>query len=331
MPPMIFEDEVIYGPAGADWGSKNWVGAFDLKTGAPRWRFNLVPDAGEPGADSWSDPAARDHGGGSVWTPLSLDVAKGVLYLLVGNPAPDFFESARPGDNLYTNSAVALDVRTGKLLWFHQFGPADSHDRDLSQVSPLFTAPVDGRSRDLIAVSGKDGLLRVLDRDSHAQLFETAITTRTGWDVAPTVAGAHSCPGLLGGVEYNGPAYSPSSHTLYVSAVDWCATFTRAEKAPQYTANAHYYGGAANPDPRNQARGWIRALDATTGKEQWTREWPTPLVAGITATGAGVLFSGDLDNNFFALDALTGRTLYTFNTGGAVGGGTAAIVVFALP
>jgi len=321
MPPLIFEDRVIFGPAGADWGAKNWIGAFDLKTGEQQWRFNLIPDANEAGADTWSNPMAREHGGGSLWTPLSLDVAKGVLYVPVGNPSPDFYETARPGDNLYTNSALALDIRTGKLLWFHQFGPADAHDRDLSQVSPLFNASVNGKLRDLIAISGKDGLIRVLDRETHSQLFEKPITSRTDWDVAPTVAGAHSCPGLLGGMEWNGPAYSPSSHTLFVATVDWCAVFTKAEKPPEFALNAHYYGGAANPDPRDQARGWIQAIDAVTGKENWKRQWPTPLVAGVTATGGGVLFSGDLDDNFFVLDAATGKTLYTFNTGGTVGGG----------
>jgi len=204
MPPLIFEGKIIYGPAGADWGTKNWIGAFNLDTGEPLWRFNVIPDANEPGAESWSNPQALEHGGGSLWTPLSLDAVRGVLYVPVGNPAPDFYKAARPGDDLYTNSALALDVRTGKLLWFHQFGPADEHDRDLSQVSPLFKEPVNGTTRELIAISGKDGLLRVLDRETHQQLYEIPVTSRTNWDAAPTVEGAHSCPGLLGGMEWNG-------------------------------------------------------------------------------------------------------------------------------
>jgi alcohol dehydrogenase (cytochrome c) len=322
MPPLIFEDRVIYGPAGADWGPKNWIGAFRLDTGEPLWRFNLVPDANEPGAESWSNPTALQHGGGSLWTPLSLDAAKGVLYVPVGNPAPDFYAAARPGADLYTNSAVALDVRTGKLLWFHQFVPGDMHDRDLSQVSPLFSTTVGGARRNLMAIGGKDGLLRVLDRDNnHQQLFEIPITTRTGWDVAPTVQGTHSCPGLLGGLEWNGPAYRHATNTLFVSTVDWCSTFTRAPEPPQFTVDAHYYGGAASPDPREQSRGWLQAINATTGAVRWKRQWPTPLVAGITVTAGGVLFTGDLDDNFLAIDANTGRTLYSFNTGGSVGGG----------
>jgi alcohol dehydrogenase (cytochrome c) len=358
MPPLIFGDRIIYGPAGADWGAKNWIGAFDLNSGEEKWRFNLIPDANEPGAETWSNPAAREHGGGSVWTPLALDASKGVLFVPVGNPSPDFYEAARPGDNLYTNSALALDVHTGKLLWFRQFGPADEHDRDLSQISPLFNVAINGKSRNLIAISGKDGLLRVLDRDNHEQLYEIPITSRTNWDASPTVEGAHSCPGLLGGIEWNGPAYSRMTHTLYVATVDWCATFTKAAQPPQFTINSHYYGGAAAPDPKSEARGWLRAVDATTGKELWKRQWPTPLIAGVTVTAGGLLFSGDMNNDFFALDAKTGKTLYTFNTGASVGGGvisyevdgkqyvattsgsvsgffggsgTAAVVVFALP
>ena len=327
MPPLIVGDMVIYGPAGADWGAKNWIGAFKLATGESVWKFNLIPDAGEPGADSWKDPASRDHGGGSLWTPLALDAAKGVLYVPVGNPAPDFYGQARPGDDLYTDSLVALDVKTGKLIWYHQFVPNDVNDRDLSQVSPLFSATVKGKQRDLVTVSGKDGLLRVLDRDTHEQLYELPITTRTGWEEKPSVEGAHGCPGLLGGMEWNGPAYSPAAKTIYVSTVDWCGTFTRLPDPPGFQQNAHYYGGSVTPDPRDQAHGWLRAIDAATGKERWVQKWPTPLVAGVTVTSGGVLFTGDFDNNFLAIDAANGKTLYKFNTGGSVGGGVLSYAI----
>jgi alcohol dehydrogenase (cytochrome c) len=358
MPPLVVGNLILYGPAGADWGAKNWIGAFKLDSGEQVWRFNLIPDAKEAGADSWKNPQARDHGGGSLWTPLALDAAKGILYVPVGNPAPDFYREVRPGSNLYTDSVVALDVKTGKLLWYKQFRANDMHDWDLSQVSPLLTANVDGQPRDLLTVSGKDGLLRMLDRKTQKMLYEIPITTRANVDAEPSVDGQHICPGLLGGMEWNGPAYSPATNTLFVGTVDWCGTFTKTPQPPEYTQNAHYYGGAVTPDPREQSRGWLYALDPATGKERWKTQWPTPFVAGITATKGGVLFTGDLDNNFLAIDASTGKTLYTFNTGGSVGGGvityaidgkqyvattsgvvsgffggsgTSAVVVFALP
>jgi alcohol dehydrogenase (cytochrome c) len=321
MPPLIFEDLVIYGPAGGDWGSKGWMGAFRLSTGEPVWRFNLVPDDGEPGADSWKDPQARAHGGGGLWTPLALDVERGILYVPVGNPSPDFFGAAREGDNLYTNSALALDVRSGKMLWHRQFLSNDVHDADLSQVSPIFSGTVGGKSRKLLAVSGKDGLLRVLDRDTHETLYELPTTSRTNIDSRPTVEGVHRCPGLLGGMEWNGPAYDPISETLYVAAVDWCGTFTRSADKPEFTPYAHYYGGAVVPDAKDQARGWLSAVDSRNGKLRWKMQWPTPLVAAVTATSGGVLFTGDIDNNFLVLDAASGKPLYHFNTGGSIGGG----------
>jgi alcohol dehydrogenase (cytochrome c) len=327
MPPMIYGDLIIAGPSGADFGAKNWIGAFKLASSELVWKFNLIPDPGEPGYDSWANPESAKHGGGSLWTPLSLDAKAGIVYLPVGNPAPDFYGEIRPGANLYTDSLVALDAKTGKLLWYRQFIPHDVHDADLSQVSPLFTTTIDGKPHDVISVSGKDGLIRLLDRNSHDQFYEVPITTRENVDALPTVEGVHRCPGLLGGMEWNGPAYDPGSNTLFVPAVDWCGTFSKAPKDPPIMQGMHYYGGSVVSDPREKSKGWLTALDASTGKERWKYASPTPLVAGVTATSGGVLFTGNLNNDFLALDAKTGEVLYRFNTGGSIGGG---VVSYAL-
>jgi alcohol dehydrogenase (cytochrome c) len=295
MPPLIFGDLVIVGPSGADFGAKNWVGAFKLATGEKVWKFNLIPDPGEPGAETWESVGSLKHGGGSLWTPLSLDAKAGIVYLPVGNPAPDFYGELRPGANLYTDSLVALDAKTGKLLWHRQFIPHDVHDADLSQVSPLFTTTIDGKVRAVVAVSGKDGLLRLIDRDSHDQIYEVPITTRENVDALPTVEGVHRCPGLLGGMEWNGPAYDADSNTLFAPAVDWCGTFSKAPKDPPIMQGMHC--GVAS-DPREKAKGWLTAFDASTGKERWKYASPTPLVAGVTATSGGMLFTGDLNNDF---------------------------------
>ena len=321
MPPLIVGDLIIYGPAGADWGAKNWIGAFKLDDGNEVWRFNLIPEANEPGADSWTNPQAREHGGGSVWTPLSFDAENNVVFVPVGNPAPDFYREVRPGTNLYTDSVVALDVKTGTLLWYKQFVANDMHDWDLSQVSPIFHASVNGKPRNLMTVSGKDGLLRMLDRDSHELLYEMPITTRENADAEPSVTGTHICPGLLGGMEWNGPAYSSRTNTLFVATVDWCGTFKKFDKPPEFVLNAHYYGGSVDPDPRDKAKGWLQAIDAATGTVRWRNQWPTPLVAGVTVTSGDVLFTGDLNNDFLVIDVRDGKTLYRFNTGGSIGGG----------
>ena len=261
-----------------------------------------------------------------AWRRKLMDAALarcqgGIVYLPVGNPAPDFYGEIRPGANLYTDSIVALDAKTGKLLWYRQFIPHDVHDADLSQVSPLFTTTIDGKPHDVVSVSGKDGLLRLLDRNSHDQFYEVPITTRENVDALPTVEGVHRCPGLLGGMEWNGPAYDPGSNTLFVPAVDWCGTFSKAPKDPPIMQGMHYYGGSVVSDPREKSKGWLTAIDASTGKERWKYASPTPLVAGVTATSGGVLFTGDLNNDFLALDAKTGEVLYRFNTGGSIGGG----------
>jgi hypothetical protein len=122
-------------------------------------------------------------------------------------------------------------------------------------------------------------------------------------------------------MEWNGPAYDPASNALFVPAVDWCGTFSKAPKDPPIMQGMHYYGGAVASDPREKSRGWLTAFDASTGKELWKYASPTPLVAGVTATSGGVLFTGDLNNDFLALDAKTGDVLYRFNTGGSIGGG----------
>ena len=161
-------------------------------------------------------------------------------------------------------SLVALDAKTGKLLWYRQFIPHDVHDADLSQVSPLFETTIDGKKHDVISVSGKDGLLRLLDRDNHDQFYEVPITTRENVDAMPTVEGVHRCPGLLGGMEWNGPAYDPGSNSLFVPAVDWCGIFSKAPKDPPIMQGMHYYGGAVASDPREKSKGLahgVRRLD----------------------------------------------------------------------
>ncbi len=321
MPPLIFEDTIIYGPAGADWGQKSWVAAFNLNNGEQIWKFNFIPNPGEPGAETWKDPEALKNGGGSLWTPVSLDARKGILYVPAGNPAPDFYGDHRVGDNLYTNSLIALEIRTGKMLWYRQLVPHDVRDWDLDQASPLFTTAIGGRQRDVIVTTGKDGLLYLLDRDTHEFIYQVPVTTKENGDVPLTVEGVHVCPGLLGGEEWNGPAYSPVTNTLYVPAVDWCSTFKKAPEKPTYVQGEHYYGGEAIMDPWDKASGWVTAIDASTGKIRWRYHSPTPMLAAVTVTSGGLVFTGDFNHNFLALDAQSGKVLYHFNTGGEIAAG----------
>ncbi len=320
MAPVIFEDLIILGLGISEQGVKGWVGAFKLENGEPVWRFNTVPDDGEPGAETWGKGDARRRGGGSVWSPPSLDPAAGLGYIPVANPAPDFYGDLRPGANLYTGSMVVLDVRTGKLKWFYQAVPHDTHDWDLTQASPLFTANVGGKTRKLVAIVGKDGLLHVLDRETKEHLYETPVTTRLNADVATTTEGVRTCPGVLGGVLWNGPAFNPRANMLYVPAVDWCGVFKKATEL-RFVEGQLYMGGFYLEDPVEKARGWLTAIDASTGKVAWKYESSKPMLAAVTTTSAGLIFTGELTGDFIALDGRTGKILHRFNTGAPMNGG----------
>lgn len=324
MAPLVWDDLVIIGPAGSENAIRGWVGAFALRDGTPVWRFNIVPEPGEPGSETWTYPPDLPIGGGATWTPFALDTDRGLVHVAATNPAPDFPAALRRGDNLYTNSMLALDARTGTLAWYAQLVPADDHDWDLTQVSPLFSAVVNGRRRDLIATVGKDGILRVLDRETHERLYATPVTTIRNAEAPVTTAGTHACPGILGGVEWNGPAYHPGTGMLYTPAVDWCGTFTLADTV-RYVQGKNYLGGVYRADSTSQ--GWVTAVDASTGEVRWRYRSPRPMVGAVTATAGGLVFTGELTGDFIALDAQSGDVRYRFNTGGPIGGGVVSYAV----
>lgn len=324
MPPLIYEDLILIGPAGSENGISGWIGAFKLDDGTPVWRFNTVPGASQPLSVSWGHQADIKVGGGAVWTPLTLDPDSGELHVAVTNPAPDLPADLRPGDNLYTNSVVALDVHSGKLLWYRQLVPNDDHDWDLTQAGPLFATSIGGKERRLLATAGKDGMLRVLDRESHEVLYATAVTTVKNAEAPVTPEGSYACPGVLGGVEWNGPAYNPATQMLYVGAVDWCTTFWAAQSI-RFIPGRLYLGGSVQMDAESQ--GWITAVDAATGSVRWRYRSDAPMLAGVTTTSGGLVLSGESSGDFIALDAGTGEVRYRFNTGGGIGGGVVTYAV----
>ena len=261
------------------------------------------------------------HGGGNIWTPMSYDRATGLVYVGVGNPGPDLYDNLRPGANLYTCAMVALDVNSGKLKWYYQAVPHDVHDWDLTQVSPLFTTTVGGAKRDLIAAAGKDGLLHVLDRKTHALLYTVPFTRRENVDVPLDTVGVHVFPGPTGGEEWSGPAYNRVTDLLYVPSVEHGAVYKKAASLTPPTGKDMYIGGTFALDTGDVARGSLSAFDAATGKQRWVYKSETPMLAGVCTTSGGLVFTGEHGKDFMALDARTGEVLYRFNTGGPVGAG----------
>ena len=316
--PIVWNDRVYLGMAGADWGVRGQMYAFSAKDGSQVWKFDLIPTGEEDGAESWKNPDTTATGGGSSWTSYSLDTKAGLLYVPVGNPAPDFSADYRPGDNLFTDSMIVLDAKTGELKWWHQLVPHDYHDWDTTNVALFDTA--DGKK--LVATVGKDGVLHVLDRGTHKLLYKVPVTTLDIIDAPITTEGTHYCPGTVGGVEWNGPAYDPKSNTIFVNSVDWCVTAKLGEvrfiQGQAFTGLANGFGDF---DDFSTAHGWTKAIDATTGKERWSYK-STPMIAAVTPTAGGVVFTGDLNGNFLVLSSSNGNVLYKHSLGeNAIAGG----------
>jgi alcohol dehydrogenase (cytochrome c) len=317
--PIVWNDTIFVGKAGGDWGILGEMMAFAVADGSKLWGRALIPTGTEPGADSWHDAASAKTGGGATWTSYALDPESGTLFVPVGNPGPDFNKQVRPGANLYTNSVVAIEASSGNVKWWYQLVPNDFHDWDTSTVM-VFDGP---GGRKLVAAAGKDGVLHVLDRVDGKLQFKVSVTTILNPDAPITPEGTRYCPGTVGGVEWNGAAYSPPTGQLYVNAVDWCVTSILGPP-PVYSAGQVYTGlknGFGTFDPIDKASGWTNAVTVADGSMGWRYHSPTPMTAAVTPTAGGVIFTGDLNGDFLVLDARNGAILYRFNTGGAIGGG----------
>jgi alcohol dehydrogenase (cytochrome c) len=254
-----------------------------------------------------------------------------VLYVPAGNPAPDFDAEARGGDNLYSNSLIALDAATGRLLGYNQLVKRDEHDWDVNAPPALATTR---GGKTIVASANKDGLLSVLDRSALATsaelgarlptLFQSPTTTRVNADVPLSrTERVRFCPGIQGGNEWNGAAFHPTLNTLYTGAVDWCANVQLAQEVTVPSAGAIWFGSAVGEiqEPPETARGWITAFDADTGAIRWRFAAAAPVVAGVTPTAGGLLFTADLTGRFRAFDAESGAVLYELDTGQSIGGG----------
>jgi PQQ-dependent dehydrogenase (methanol/ethanol family) len=314
--PIVLNDLVYVAKAGGDWGIRGRMMAFKVSDGTLAWAFDLVPQPGQPGADTWKNPESLKHGGGAAWVTYALDRDTNTLFVPVGNPGPDYAKDMRPGANLFTISTVAVDAASGKLKWWYQLRPNDDHDWDATVVS-LFDA--DGRK--LVATAGKEGILHVITREDGKLVFKLPMTTVLNHDVPLTPQGVRVCP--VAGVQWTGAAHSPLTGLLYVNAIDWCTVFKKGPD-PKWVATIPYTGlanGWGSNDPTSQWAGWTNAVDPKTQKLAWRVKWPTPMYAALTPTAGNVLFTGDLTGNFLTLDARDGHTLYKFNTGGPIAGG----------
>lgn len=335
MAPIAWNGLVFVGNAGGDvFGVTGRIYALDAASGRVVWQFNTVPDTGAPRA-TWPKASPENPPtGGAVWTSFALDEATGTLYVTTGNPAPDFVIALRPGENLYTNALLALDARTGTLRRYVQVIQNDFHDWDASAAPALVTTP---GGHAFVLLAAKDGMFYGIDRGSVdsvalAVRYRTAVTTRDNVDTPLSEDRlTRFCPGSQGGVEWNGPTYQREQGTAYVNAIDWCTSVKLQRLDTLRGAPGQSWTGMDDPhmafgrmDPTERWKGWVTAVNVETGEVRWKVQTPKPMVAGITATAGGLVFTGDLDGNVIAYDAANGRQLWRAPAGGAIGGGVIA-------
>ena len=337
--PIAWNGLVFAGNAGGDnFDVRGRIYALDAATGRVVWEFHTIPDSGAVRATWGKASAANPPAGGATWTSYALDDAKGILYVSTGNPAPDFVEAFHPGENLYSNSVLALDAKTGHLLAYVQPIRNDFHDWDVSAPPTLITTAA---GHAFIGQAAKDGHVFGIDRstvsndattpDSAALAvrYKAVVATRENAETPLTSDRmTRFCPGSQGGVEWNGPAFDRRHGLLVVNAIDWCTSVKLQRLDTLKGAPGQAWSGMDDPhmafgrlDPVSQWRGWITAVDAENGQIRWRVKTPKPMVAGITATAGGLVFTGDLDGNVLALDAATGKELWRDATGKAIGGG----------
>ena len=312
--PLAWGGVVYMGIGGSELGVRGRVMAYDAATGRELWRFNTIPMGKETGAETWKRPESAKTGGGGVWGAMTLDVTTGELFVPVGNPWPDIDKGYRPGQNLFTDSLVVLDARSGALKWWYQVTPEDWMDLDMVAPPVLYRA---SKVRDLVVFGGKDGYVTAVDRDTRKMVFRTPVTTVEHGPAQPTKEGTRMCPGYAGGVEWNGPAMDPVNSQLITGAVDAC--FNVKLGTTQYSSGGVSFGGTV--EPVGETTGWVTAIDSETGALRWNYHADKPVVAGVTPTAGGVTFTGDLAGNLLVFDSKTGALALKLQTGGSLAGG----------
>ncbi|MBL8228517.1 MAG: PQQ-dependent dehydrogenase, methanol/ethanol family [Bryobacterales bacterium] len=326
--PLIVKDKVVTGIAGGEYGIRGFIDAYDAKTGKQAWRFWTVPAAGEPGVETWGGESWKT-GAASTWITGAYDAEQNLLIWGTGNPGPDWNGDKRPGDNLYSDSAVALDADTGKLKWHFQFTPHDVWDWDAVQVPILADVMFRGQPRKLLLWANRNAFYYVIDRTTgkflHARPFVKQ-TWAEGIDdngrpillpgTKPSEAGTKLYPDLGGGANWWSSSYSPQTGLYYVAAREQGGIYYKGD--PTFREGAAFHGGGARAIPRDESYGALRALNAATGELVWEQRFVRTPGSGILTTAGGLVFFGSPDGDFLALDATTGNVLYRFRTGATV-------------
>ncbi len=352
--PLVVKNKVIMGPAGGEYGIRGFLAAFDVATGNEAWRFNLVPGPGEPGFDTWQGDSWKT-GGASIWLTGSYDPELNLTYWGVGNPGPDWNGDNREGDNLYSNSVVALDADTGQLKWHFQFSPHDEFDYDAVQIPVLVDAVWQGKPRKLMYFANRNGYFYVLDRATGQFLsgkpfvevnWASGLDPKSGRPIriagkAPSAPpGTLIFPGNQGGTNWYSPSYSPRTGLFYIPTwANYSSLYVR-DKVEYVEGRRFAGGGGRAPVPGirtgqggysfakpEEGYGAVRAIDPNTGALRWEFKMSDLTWAGILTTASNVLFSGSGEGYFYALDARTGNLLWKSQLGSVIRSGPMSYAV----
>jgi alcohol dehydrogenase (cytochrome c) len=334
--PLVVKDKVIVGTAGGDGPIRGLLAAFDARTGKEVWRFNTIPGAGEPGNETWSGESWKT-GGAGIWNTGAYDPETNLTFWGTGNPSggSDWTGVTRLGDNLYSDSVLALDADTGKLKWHYQFTPHDEMDYDSTQVPVLADMEFQGKMRKVMLWANRNGLMYVLDRTTGEFLLGkpfTNVNWMDGFDpkgrphrVADKLPGPNApviMPTVLGGTNWYPPSYSPKTGLFYIPL--WGNTGTIATgNFPQATGDTPMAQPTLATNKKTEAEGYgaVGAFDMKTGTKKWEYKMTDITWAGVLSTAGDVVFSGGREGYFFALDARSGDLLWKLNLGGQVNSG----------
>jgi alcohol dehydrogenase (cytochrome c) len=309
--PLVVKDMVIVGSSGGEFGVRGHVDAFKRETGERVWRTYMVPKPGEPGSETWpSDGEAWARGGANCWVTATFDPELNLLYFGTGNPCPDFDGAVREGDNLYTDSGVAVDADTGQIRAHFQYTPHDLWDYDSTMEHILFD--LDGQK--LAAHFDKNGFLYILDRTNMQPVRVAPFVDRIDWGEVDEKEGdpVHFWPGPAGAKEWTHAAYSPKTELLYAPVQDVGATATRRRR--EFKESIPYWGAGVAVDLEDMA-GSVSAFDPRTGAERWRWANDIPMCSSVLATAGDLVFAGEPTGEFNALDATSGELLWQFQCG----------------
>jgi len=323
--PLVVRDLVMSGHSGGDEGVRGFLSAYRASSGQRVWRFWTIPLPGEPASETWKG-SVLPRGCASTWLTGSYDPESNLLYWTTGNPCPDFNGDERQGDNLYSCSVLALEADTGKLRWYYQFTPHDTHDWDANEPVLLVDAPFRGRERKLLLQANRNGFFYVLDRLTGELLLAKPFVKKLTWasgigpdrrpqltpDSEATPEGTKICPAAAGATNWMASAYNPETGLFYVMALEKCQIFTKS--LARWEPGKSFYGGAARDIPGEKGEKVLRAIDIQTGTIVW--EYPqigsADSWSGVLSTAGGLVFFGDDSGAFAAVDARTGKLLWSF-------------------